>query len=98
MKFFICMIYQSNGRKNIRGDIPRKINKYTNILSYIQKSTASNIDLEVTEETVSDMATEKIIDKDIATHILYTISKMLKLKLFVSKKEAKLVKNQRMNQ
>ena len=29
-----------------------------------QKSTASNIDLEVIEETVSDMVTKKIIDKD----------------------------------
>ena len=33
-------------------------------MSYIQKSTASNIDLEVIEETVSDMVTKKIIDKD----------------------------------
>ena len=29
------------------------------ILSYIQKSTASNIDLEEIEETVSDMVTKK---------------------------------------
>ena len=35
-----------------------------NVLSYIQKSTASNIDLEVIGETVPDMATKKIIDKD----------------------------------
>ena len=35
-----------------------------NVLSYIQKSTASNIDLEVIGETVSDMVTKKIIDKD----------------------------------
>ena len=35
-----------------------------NVLSYIQKSTACNIDLEVIGETVSDMATKKIIDKD----------------------------------
>ena len=67
-------------------------------MSYTQRSTASNIDLEVIEETVSGMATEKIIDKEIATHILYTISKMLKLKLFISKKKAKLFKNQLMNQ
>ena len=33
-------------------------------MSYIQKSTASNIDLEVIEETVLDMVTKKIIDKD----------------------------------
>ena len=30
----------------------------------MQKSTASNIDLEVIEEAVSDMVTKKIIDKD----------------------------------
>ena len=35
-----------------------------NILSYIQKSTASNIDLEVIEKTVLDMVMKKIIDKD----------------------------------
>ena len=78
--------------------ISKKNPSYKNILSYIQKSTASNIDLEVIEETVSGMATEKIIDKEIATHILYTISKMLRLKLFISKKKAKLFKNQLMNQ
>ena len=78
--------------------ISKKKPSYKNILSYIQKSTASNIDLEVIEETVSGMSTEKIIDKEIATHILYTISKMLKLKLFISKKKAKLFKNQLMNQ
>ena len=33
-------------------------------MSYIQKSTASIIDLEVIEKTVSDMVTKKIIDKD----------------------------------
>ena len=38
-------------------------------MSYIQKSTASNIDLEVIEETVSDMVTKKIIDKDCRTLI-----------------------------
>ena len=44
--------------------ISKKKPSYQNILSYIQKSTASNIDLEATEETVSDMVTKKIIDKD----------------------------------
>ena len=44
--------------------ISEKKPSYKNILSYIQKSTASNIDLEVIEETVSDMVTKKIIDKD----------------------------------
>ena len=38
---------------------------YKNFLSYIQKSTASNIDLEVIEETVSDMVTKNITDKDL---------------------------------
>ena len=33
-------------------------------MSYIQKSTASNIDFEAIEKTVSDMVTKKIIDKD----------------------------------
>ena len=44
--------------------ISKKKPSYKNILSYIQKSTASNIDLEVIEKTVSDMVTKKIIDKD----------------------------------
>ena len=44
--------------------ISKKKPCYKNILSYIQKSTASNIDLEVIEKTVSDMVTKKIIDKD----------------------------------
>ena len=37
---------------------------YKNILSYIQKSTASSNYLEVIEKTVSDMVTKKIIDRD----------------------------------
>ena len=44
--------------------ISKKKPSYKNILPYIQKSTASNIDLEVIEETVSDMVTKNIIDKD----------------------------------
>ena len=44
--------------------ISKKKPSYKNILSYIQKSRVSNIDLEVIEKTVSDMATKKIIDKD----------------------------------
>ena len=44
--------------------ISKKKSSYKNILPYIPKSTASNIDLEVIEETVSDMVTKKIIDKD----------------------------------
>ena len=44
--------------------ISKKKPSYKNILSYIQKSTASSIDLEVIEEIVSDMVTKKVIDKD----------------------------------
>ena len=44
--------------------ISKKKPCYKNILSYIQKSTASNIDLEVIEKTVSDMVTKKMTDKD----------------------------------
>ena len=44
--------------------ISKKKPSYKNVLSYIQKSTASNIDLEVIEETVLDMVTKNIIDKD----------------------------------
>ena len=44
--------------------ISKKKPSYKNILSYIQKSTASNIDLEVIGATASDMVTKKIIDKD----------------------------------
>ena len=44
--------------------ISKKKPSYKNILSYIQKSTASNIDLEVIEKTVLDKVTKKMIDKD----------------------------------
>ena len=44
--------------------ISKKKSSYKNILPYIPKSTASNIDLEVIVETVSDMVTKKIIDED----------------------------------
>ena len=44
--------------------ISKKKPSYKNILSYVKKSTASNIELEVIEETVSDMVTKNIIDKD----------------------------------
>ena len=44
--------------------VSKKKPSYKNILSYIQKSTASNIELEIIEETVSDMDTKKIIHKD----------------------------------
>ena len=44
--------------------ISKKKPSYKNILSYIQKSTASNIELEIIEETVSDMDTKKINEKD----------------------------------
>ena len=44
--------------------ISRKKPSYKNILSYIQKFTASNIDLEVIEKTASDIVTKKITDED----------------------------------
>lgn len=53
----------------IRGHIPHVKSKRKkkpacrNILSHVQKSTASNIDLEIIEETVSGLVTKKIIDK-----------------------------------
>ena len=42
----------------------RKKPSYKNILSRIQKPTASNIDFEAIEESVSDMVAKKILDKD----------------------------------
>ena len=44
--------------------ITKKKPSYKNILLYVQKSTASNIDLDLIEKTVSDMVTKKIIDTD----------------------------------
>ena len=44
--------------------ISKKKPSYKNILPYIQKSTASNIDLEVIEKIVSEMVMKKITDKD----------------------------------
>ena len=43
--------------------ISKKKPSYKNILSYIQKSTASNIELEIIEETVSDIDTKKSLRK-----------------------------------
>ena len=68
-------------------------------MSFIQKSTASNIDLEVIEETVSDMVTKKIIYKDF--RILnescnsFTLTQILDddvETLYLEKNEAKLFK------
>ena len=67
--------------------ISKKKPSYKNIFSYIQKSTASNIDLEqryyieVIAETVSDMVTKVIIDKDfrILPHISYDVVETLYL-------------------
>ena len=69
--------------------ISKKKPSYKNILSYIQKSTSSNIELEIIEETVSDMDTKKIIEKDFK--ILnescnsYSLpkSEIMRLKLFI---------------
>ena len=84
--------------------VSKKKPSYKNILSYIQKSTASNIDLEVIEKTVSDMVTKKIIDKDFRilnescnSFTSFQISDD-DVKLFTWKKEAKLFKNQFLNQ
>ena len=43
--------------------ISKKKPSYENILSYIQKSTASNIGLEVIEKTVSDWSRKKSLIK-----------------------------------
>ena len=67
--------------------ISKKKPSYKNIFSYIQKSTASNIDLEqryyieVIAETVSDMVTKVIIDKDfrILPQISYDVVETLYL-------------------
>ena len=83
--------------------ISKKKPSYKNILSYIQKSTASNIDLEVIEETVSDMVTKNIIDKDFRilnescnSYTLPQISDDVIETLYLEK--GKLFKNQLMNQ
>ena len=47
--------------------VSKKKPSYKNILSYVQRSTASNMDLEVIEKTVSDIIRKKIIDKDFRT-------------------------------
>ena len=44
--------------------INKKKPSYKNILSSIQKFTASNIDLEEIEKTITDMVAKKNIDKD----------------------------------
>ena len=49
--------------------INKKKPSYKNILSSIQNFTASNIDLEEIEKTISDMVAKKIIGKDF--RILY---------------------------
>ena len=48
----------------VKSIIKKKPSYKRHILSYIQKSTASSIDLEVIEETVLDMVTKKVIEKD----------------------------------
>ena len=50
--------------------ISKKKPNYKSILSYIQKSTASNIDLPSVESTCTDMIANGIIDKDLNILIL----------------------------
>ena len=47
------------------GSIRKKKPNYRSTLSYIQKSTASNIDLTSIESTCTDMIANGIIDKDL---------------------------------
>ena len=67
---FIYIIYINKMKRKILEaichvkSISKKKPSFKNILSYIQKSTASKIDLEVIEETLPDMVTKKFIDKD----------------------------------
>ena len=51
-----------NAIRHIRS-ISKKKPNYKSILSYFQKSTASNIDLSPVESTCLDMITNDIIDK-----------------------------------
>ena len=53
-----------NAVRHIRS-ISKKKPNYKNILSCIQKSTASNIDLPPAENTCTDMIANGIIDKDL---------------------------------
>ena len=53
-----------NAIRHIRS-ISKKKPHYNSILSYIQKSTASNIDLPSIESTCTDMIVNGIIDKDL---------------------------------
>ena len=53
-----------NAIRHIRS-ISKKKPNYKSILSYIQKSTASNIDLPSVEITCTDMISNGIIDKDL---------------------------------
>ena len=53
-----------NAIRHIRSMSKKKPN-YKSILSYIQKSTASNIDLPSVESTCTDMIANGIIDKDL---------------------------------
>ena len=57
-----------NAIRNIRS-ISKKKPNFKSILSYIQKSTASNIDLPLVESTCTDMTANGIIDKDLKIQI-----------------------------
>ena len=58
-----------NAIRHIRS-ISKKKPNFKSILSYIQKSTTSNIDLPLVESTCTDMIANGIIDKDLNILIL----------------------------
>ena len=57
-----------NATRHIRS-ISKKKPNFKSILSYIQKSTTSNIDLPLVESTCTDMIANGIIDKDLKIQI-----------------------------
>ena len=54
--------------------ISKKKRNYKRILSYIQKSTASNIDLPSVESTCTDIIANGIIDKDLDDNVDFVAS------------------------
>ena len=62
-----------NAIRHIRS-ISKKKRNYKRILSYIQKSTASNIDLPSVESTCTDIIANGIIDKDLDDNVDFVAS------------------------
>ena len=62
-----------NAIRHIRS-ISKKKPNYKSILSYIQKSTASNIDLPSVESTCTDIIANGIIDKDLDDNVDFVAS------------------------